>query len=97
MIVIRFDRFGGPEVLEPAELRKRGRGPPPDGRRVLAHVSRGYAEQIPASETALVDIPGDLPAAHSLALPTQCLTACHLLRTAARLAPGESVVVTLPS
>jgi NADPH2:quinone reductase len=68
-------------------------GHTPDGRRVLARVSGGYAEQVLASETALVDIPEDLPAAHSLALLTQGLTACHLLRTATRLAPGESMVV----
>lgn len=68
-------------------------GRTPDGRRVLARVSHGYAERVVASDTALVDIPEDLPAAHALALLTQGLTAWHLLRTAARLAPGETVVV----
>lgn len=134
MIAIRFDRFGGPEVLQTVELPvpepQPGQvritveavgvnfadthqtdgsylsadllpyipgsevvGRTPDGRRVLARVSGGYAEQVLASETALVDIPEDLPAAHALALLTQGLTSWHLLRTAARLAPGESVVV----
>lgn len=134
MIAIRFDRFGGPEVLETVELPapepQPGQvritveavgvnfadthqtdgsyltadllphipgsevvGRTPDGRRVLARVPGGYAEQVVAPEAALVDIPEDLPAAHALALLTQGLTAWHLLRTAARLAPGETVVV----
>ncbi|MCF1597395.1 quinone oxidoreductase family protein [Streptomyces muensis] len=134
MIAIRFDRFGGPEVLRPVELPaprpQPGQtlitveaagvnfadthqtdgsyltadmlphvpgsevvGRTPDGRRVLARVSNGYAEQVLAADSALVDIPEDLPAAHALALLTQGLTAWHLLRTAARLVPGERVVV----
>ncbi|MEU7579987.1 zinc-binding dehydrogenase [Streptomyces sp. NPDC041068] len=64
-----------------------------NGRRVLARVSRGYAEQVVAKESGLVDIPEDLDAGCALALLTQGLTAWHLLRSAARLRPGESVVV----
>ncbi|WP_143671689.1 zinc-binding alcohol dehydrogenase family protein [Streptomyces caniscabiei] len=56
-------------------------------------MSGRYAEQIPASATALVH-PEDLPTAHALARPPQGLTPWHLLRTTAPpLAPGKSVVV----
>ncbi|WP_128380656.1 quinone oxidoreductase family protein [Streptomyces cavernae] len=68
-------------------------GRTPDGRRVLARVSGGYAEQVLAKESALVEIPDDLDAGHALALLTQGLTAWHLLRSAARMQPGETVVV----
>ncbi|WP_327117013.1 zinc-binding dehydrogenase [Streptomyces sp. NBC_01341] len=68
-------------------------GRTPDGRRVLARVSRGYAEQVTAEESGLLDIPEDLDAAAALALMVQGLTAWHLLRSAARIRPGESVVV----
>ncbi|MFJ5099320.1 zinc-binding alcohol dehydrogenase family protein [Streptomyces sp. NPDC088557] len=64
-----------------------------DGRRVLAKVTRGYAERVVARESALVVIPEELEAGRALALLTQGLTAWHLLRSAARLRPGESVVV----
>ncbi|GHA99121.1 MULTISPECIES: quinone oxidoreductase family protein [Streptomyces] len=65
----------------------------PDGRRVLARVSHGYAEQVTAKESALLEIPEDLGAAEALALMVQGLTAWHLLRTSARLRAGETVVV----
>ncbi|MFB8118498.1 zinc-binding alcohol dehydrogenase family protein [Streptomyces sp. NPDC056465] len=68
-------------------------GRTPDGRRVLARVSHGYAEQVTAKESGLVRIPEDLGAAQALALMMQGLTAWHLLRSAARVQPGESVVV----
>ncbi|KOX36065.1 MULTISPECIES: quinone oxidoreductase family protein [unclassified Streptomyces] len=68
-------------------------GRTPDGRRVLARVSGGYAQQAVARRSALVEIPEDLEAGHALALVTQGLTAWHLLRSAARLRPGETVVV----
>ncbi|WP_326698461.1 zinc-binding dehydrogenase [Streptomyces sp. NBC_01754] len=68
-------------------------GRTPDGRRVLARVSHGYAEEVTAKESGLVDIPEDLGAAEALALLMQGLTAWHLLRTAARLREGETVVV----
>ncbi|MFD5650252.1 zinc-binding alcohol dehydrogenase family protein [Streptomyces sp. NPDC127039] len=64
-----------------------------DGRRVLARVRNGYAERVVADESAVVEIPEDLPAAHALALLTQGLTAWHLLVGAARLQAGETVVV----
>ncbi|KAA6211290.1 quinone oxidoreductase family protein [Streptomyces filamentosus] len=134
MLAIRFDRFGGPEVLTPVDLPAPVPGPGEtlitveaagvnfadtfqtdgsylssdllphvpgsevvgrtgDGRRVLAKVAHGYAEQAVAREAALVEVPEELDAAQALALFTQGLTAWHLLRSAARLVPGESVVV----
>ncbi|MFF5898083.1 zinc-binding alcohol dehydrogenase family protein [Streptomyces argenteolus] len=68
-------------------------GRTPDGRRVLARVSHGYAEQVTAKESAVLDIPEEFGAAEALALMVQGLTAWHLLRSAARLRTGESVVV----
>ncbi|GGZ12719.1 quinone oxidoreductase family protein [Streptomyces nitrosporeus] len=68
-------------------------GRTPEGRRVLARVSRGYAELVAAKESSLVDLPEELGAAEALALMMQGLTAWHLLRTAARVRPGETVVV----
>ncbi|WP_328911106.1 zinc-binding dehydrogenase [Streptomyces sp. NBC_00234] len=68
-------------------------GRTPAGTRVLARVSRGYAEQVVAKESALQEIPEELGAAEALALMMQGLTAWHLLRSAARLRAGETVVV----
>ncbi|MFF9915908.1 zinc-binding alcohol dehydrogenase family protein [Streptomyces sp. NPDC013457] len=68
-------------------------GRTPDGRRVLARVSGGYAQQVVAKESALVPIPDALDAGRALALMMQGLTAWHLLRSAARLGTGETVVV----
>ncbi|MFI7643047.1 zinc-binding alcohol dehydrogenase family protein [Nonomuraea sp. NPDC049400] len=62
-----------------------------DGRRVLAFASRAFATKALVKEA--VEIPEALPAGAALALLVQGLTAWHLLRTAARIAPGESVVV----
>ncbi|NUR87756.1 MAG: zinc-binding dehydrogenase [Nonomuraea sp.] len=62
-----------------------------DGRRVLAFASAAYASRAVARDP--VEIPEDLPAGAALALLVQGLTAWHLLRTAARVTPGESVVV----
>ncbi|MFI6813410.1 zinc-binding alcohol dehydrogenase family protein [Nonomuraea sp. NPDC050328] len=66
-------------------------GRDPDGRRVLAFANSGYATK--ALATNPVEIPEDLPAGAALALLVQGLTAWHLLRTAARILPGETVVV----
>jgi NADPH:quinone reductase len=69
-------------------------GVDPDGRRVVALVSSGgYAEQAlahPATTFALPDAVDDTTA---LAFVLQGTTAWHLLRTSARMAPGETVVV----
>ncbi|MFF8844800.1 zinc-binding alcohol dehydrogenase family protein [Streptomyces sp. NPDC015127] len=64
-----------------------------DGRRVLARVASGYAELAVAKESAVVAIPDELDAGQALALLVQGLTAWHLLESAARLRPGETVVV----
>ncbi|MFK3735955.1 zinc-binding alcohol dehydrogenase family protein [Streptomyces sp. NPDC088090] len=134
MLAIRFDRFGGPEVLTPVEIPVPVPGPgetliaveaagvnfadtfqvdgsylsadllphvpggevvgrTEDGRRVLAKVGHGYAQYAVARESALVELDEELDAAQALALLTQGLTAWHLLRSAARLRAGESVVV----
>jgi NADPH2:quinone reductase len=68
-------------------------GRTPDGRRVLARVTGGYAQHVVARQSAVVEIPEGMPAAEALALLMQGLTAWHLLRTAARLREGETVVV----
>ncbi len=66
-------------------------GRTPDGRRVLAFADAAYASK--SVVRTPVEIPEDLPAGAALAVLVQGLTAWHLLRTAARLVPGESVVV----
>ncbi|MFI6388882.1 zinc-binding alcohol dehydrogenase family protein [Nonomuraea sp. NPDC050540] len=66
-------------------------GRTPDGRRVLAFAGAAFASK--ALVTEPVEIPDDMEAGAALALLVQGLTAWHLLRTAARLVPGESVVV----
>lgn len=65
-----------------------------DGRRVVAIVdSGGYAQRVAAPSRHVYDVPPDVPGPAALALPVQGLTAWHLLRTAARMTAGESVVV----
>jgi NADPH2:quinone reductase len=64
------------------------------GRRVAGFVTTGaYAEKALAHPAALFDVPDGLDDGSALALLVQGLTAWHLLRTCARLQPGESVVV----
>ena len=64
-----------------------------DGRRVVSMLrSGGYAEYAAAPAASTFPIPDDLDDGAALAL-LQGLTAWHLLRTSARLARGESVVV----
>jgi NADPH:quinone reductase len=65
-----------------------------DGRRVIALLpSGGYAEYAVAHEAAVYPIPDGLDEGAALALLIQGVTAWHLLRTSAKLADGESVVV----
>ncbi len=67
-------------------------GTAPDGRRVAAIVGTGgYAEY--ATARSPVPIPDGVTDGQALAVLLQGLTAWHLYRTCARLAPGESVVV----
>jgi NADPH2:quinone reductase len=69
-------------------------GRTPDGRRVVALLrSGGYAEYAVAPEATVFPIPDGLDEGAALALLIQGLTAWHLYRTSAKLAPGESVVV----
>jgi NADPH:quinone reductase len=135
MRAVQIEEFGGPEVLQVAEVDKpepgEGQvlievsragmnfadthqrensylaryetplilggevaGTTPDGRRVVALVpSGGYAEFAVAHSAAVYDIPDGLDEGAALALLIQGLTAWHLFRTSARLAPGESAVV----
>ncbi|MGH3357090.1 MAG: quinone oxidoreductase family protein [Nocardioidaceae bacterium] len=65
-----------------------------DGRRVVALVGEGgYAERALAPDGLCFDVPDDVEDAQALALVVQGLTAWHLLRTSARMADGETVVV----
>ena len=65
-----------------------------DGRRVVSLVgSGGYAEKALAPSALTFDIPDGVSDGAAVALLVQGLTAWHLLRTCARMQPGESVVV----
>jgi NADPH:quinone reductase len=67
-------------------------GTTPDGRRVAAIVGTGgYAEYVTARHP--VPIPDGVSDGQALAVLLQGLTAWHLYRTCAHVAPGESVVV----
>ena len=69
-------------------------GRTPDGRRVVGLTGGGaYAEKAVVPEALAVDVPEGIGDGEALALLVQGLTAWHLLRTCARLQPGESVVV----
>lgn len=65
-----------------------------EGRRVVALTGDGgYAQRALAAEAMAHDLPEGITDGQALALVVQGLTAWHLLRTSARIAPGESVVV----
>lgn len=65
-----------------------------DGRRVVALADNGgYAEVAAVREYLAHDVPEGVSDGQALALIVQGLTAWHLLRTSARIAAGESVVV----
>jgi NADPH:quinone reductase len=69
-------------------------GTTPDGRRVVALVpGGGYAERALAWEPYCFAIPDGIDDGQALALVLQGTTAWHVLRTCARLAEGEAVVV----
>ncbi|MBF8185867.1 NADPH:quinone oxidoreductase family protein [Nonomuraea sp. K274] len=134
MRAIQFARYGGPEVLEAAEVPDPVVGPgqvlidveaagvnfadirqiagdyeqpgglpyipggevigrTPDGRRVMGFTANGYASKAVLDAGDLVSVPDRLGPGEALALLVQGLTAWHLLRSSARLRPGESVVV----
>jgi NADPH2:quinone reductase len=65
-----------------------------DGRRVVALLpSGGYAEFAVADDNLIFEVPEGVEDGAALALVLQGVTAWHLLRTSARLATGETVVV----
>jgi NADPH2:quinone reductase len=65
-----------------------------DGRRVMSVTEGGgYAAKAVVPAALAVDVPAPVGDGEALALLAQGLTAWHLLRTCARLTPGESVVV----
>jgi NADPH2:quinone reductase len=64
------------------------------GERVIALCgSGGYAEYVAVPEALVFPIPDGVDDGTALALLVQGLTAWHLYKTCARVAPGESVVV----
>jgi NADPH2:quinone reductase len=65
-----------------------------DGRRLMGLTGDGgYAEKAVLPAHLAIEVPTAIGAGEALALLVQGLSAWHLLRTSARLAPGESVVV----
>ncbi len=64
------------------------------GRRVAAMLtSGGYAQKVAVAEAALVPVPDEVTDDQAAGLLLQGLTALNLLKTSARLEPGETVVV----
>jgi NADPH2:quinone reductase len=65
-----------------------------DGRRLMGlSGAGGYAEKALLPAALAVEVPDAIGDGEALALLVQGLTAWHLLRTSARMAPGETVVV----
>lgn len=65
----------------------------PDGRRVVAFGTGGYAEKMVTWAPVAFDIPDGVDWGQALALMVQGTTAWHLLRTCTHMQPGETVVV----
>lgn len=92
------DRGGAPGRLGPEDLPivpgGEVAGTTLDGRRVVAVCgSGGYAELAVASRALTFPVPDDVTDEQALALLVQGLTAWFLLRQAARLVAGETVLV----
>jgi NADPH2:quinone reductase len=70
-------------------------GTMPGGERVVALLPAGggYAQRASVTPALSVSVPDGVEDGQALAVILQGLTAWHLLRTSARLRPGESVVV----
>jgi NADPH2:quinone reductase len=69
-------------------------GHTPDSRRVAALTgSGGYASKAVAPLALTAEVPASIGDGEALAILVQGLSAWHLLRTSARIQPGESVVV----
>ncbi len=67
-----------------------------DGRRVVALLRQGggYSQVVAAADAHTVPVPDDLDDAQAIALYEQGITAYGALKLAARVRPGEAVVVT---
>jgi NADPH2:quinone reductase len=92
------DRSGAPGRIGAADLPivpgGEVAGTTPDGRRVVAVCGTGgYAELATASRGLTFPVPDDVTDEQALALLVQGLTAWYLLRQAARLTRGETVLV----
>jgi len=92
------DQGGTPRRLEPGDLPigpgGEVAGTTSDGQRVVAICGTGgYAELAVASRDLTFPVPDDVTDEQALALLVQGLTAWYLLKQAAHLASGESVVV----
>jgi NADPH2:quinone reductase len=83
----------GAEVAGTIAALGPGVSSPAPGTRVVSIVNGGYAEYAIARASMVIPIPDTLDFAHAAAFPIQGLTAYQLLREAARLQPGESVLV----
>jgi hypothetical protein len=71
-----------------------GGGRAVDGRRVVALLpGGGYAERAAAPSATTFDVPDGVDDGTACALVLQGTTAWHVLRTSARIQPGETVVV----
>ncbi len=69
-------------------------GRTPDGRRVAAIVGSGaYAEKAVVNEAMLIPLPDEVSDDQAAALLLQGLTAIALVRTCARIAEGETIVI----
>src|SRR6266567_2902659 len=63
------------------------------GTRVVAFGDGGYAEYALAQAANTIPIPPNLDFIHAAAFPVQGITAYQLLREAARIQPGESILI----
>jgi NADPH2:quinone reductase len=68
-------------------------GTTPDGKRVVALLTGGYAQKALAHPAATFPVPDAVSDGEALAVVLQGATAWHTLRTCAHLAEGDSVVV----
>jgi NADPH:quinone reductase len=68
-------------------------GRTPEGRRVVAFTTDGYAEKAAAHGAVTFDIPDGVEDGQALSLLVQGTTAWHLLKTCTHMQPGETVVV----
>jgi NADPH:quinone reductase len=70
-------------------------GTTPQGERIVALLPSGggYAERALVSPALMVPVPDAVEDGQALAIILQGLTAWHLLKSSARMGPGESVVV----